>query len=263
MSPAIAGSGERFGTDLLQTGRPDGAGGNVGLGLLEQKRTDGVWHTFDIDHRKPDYFGKISTEQLVPFATPTLEGNPPWNIVLRANGESEHWYRVIVNEETGDVAYILKTDPEWLKTTFEYWLNGSSILRPLGSFLPLLDTPNGKVIPATEGMIFDQLYFLKLDKPDGEWAYVETPENPIVHKGWIRWRNGREFLVDCYFSIKTLGRSGCWGCGCYKQVAPMGLVGMLALACYKQGAPTEQGGVFDAVFARRFEGLMIWGNLVF
>jgi hypothetical protein len=174
--------------------------------LTLYKDDSSVWLKFDLESKNPGYFGRTNNASFVPFATPGLEGSPPSRIVLRVTGESEHWYRVIVNEDSGAVAYVLKGDPEWSKSTFEYWLKGWHLRPPL-DHPPLLDAPNGKVIPESEPIHFEQVAFLKLDKPDGEWAFVERTVDSKTYRGWLRWRDGRKFLVDCYFAYKTLPKS--------------------------------------------------------
>lgn len=161
-----------------------------------------VWLTFDLDHKHIGYFGKVTSVDFVPFATPGLLPTPPNRLVLRISGESENWYKVVVNEDTGTVGYIFKGDPDWWKTTFEYYLKGKKTFSPAKDFAPLLDAPNGKIIPESEFIRFERLEFIRLDKPDGEWAYVERVVDGKPYKGWIRWRDGRKFLVDCYFSLK-------------------------------------------------------------
>ncbi len=92
---------------------------------------------------------------------------------------------------------------------------------------------------------------------------------------WGCWRRG------FYKQDAPMGLVGIFGLECYKQVAPMGLVGMLGLRLLQTGRPDGAGGNClrwlatnrlllrsKAVFLMRclqgeFEGLMIWGNLVF
>jgi hypothetical protein len=62
----------------------------------------------------------------------------------------------------------------------------------------LRDKPNGKVIEKSGDFEIDTVYFLKAD---GDWAYVRIGTvQPKIMKGWMRWRNGREFLVGCVFN---------------------------------------------------------------
>src|SRR5260221_5435625 len=84
--------------------------------LSLDKEDSSVWLTFDLDFRNDLYFQR--KKDFIPFATPGLEWTSPSHLVLRISGESKHWYRVIVNEDNGTVAYVLKSDPEWWKSTF-------------------------------------------------------------------------------------------------------------------------------------------------
>jgi hypothetical protein len=157
-----------------------------------------LWRTLDVDWRSELYFGNFSKE-IVPFATPELAGEPPRNFVMRVVAESPHWWRVIVNEDARAAGYVRKDDPDWFRTSFEYWLKGWRI-RLVGN-PPLLDQPDGKVaVESHVTMLFGPLEVIKLDKPDGEWIYVRSvDENGKEYFGWIRWREGRKFLVDSYF----------------------------------------------------------------
>lgn len=197
----------------LTLGRQNGSGCYTVPAVEFQSRTritlysadSKVWHTLDLNLKSDIYFGKLPKEEFVPFSTPGLKSVPPMSLVLRINGESDHWYRVIVNEDSGSVAYVLKLDPDWTKTTYDYWLRGRKALFLTAEQPPLLDAPNGKAIPESEFIKFDKVEYLRLDKPDGEWAFVEGWVNLKSYRGWLRWRDGRKFLVDCYFALKDPG----------------------------------------------------------
>ena len=158
-----------------------------------------VWYGFSIDWQKPDFFKKKPKKDFLPVATSIREYFD--FVVLRMTGESKHWYEVEVNEQTRDVKYILKSDPAWAKSNWEYWLfKGTG--RPYSNYLlvdgkreMLRDKPDGKIIEKPGDFDVDKLYFVKAD---GDWAYVKMPGNSL--RGWIRWRNGREFLVGCIFN---------------------------------------------------------------
>lgn len=162
-----------------------------------------VWRTFTVNnHRDEKYFGRYSKEFL-PFATPGAEWEPPTEFILRVSGESKNWYRVVVNEVTGDERYVLKNDPNWWETTYDYWLSALPNLKPLkGKPLgPLYARPGGDIITDTEQMAFSSIIFRKLDKPAGEWILLDARGNDGKnHSGWLRWRNGREFLIWTHYS---------------------------------------------------------------
>lgn len=161
-----------------------------------------AWRVLDVNRRGDFYFGKYR-DDIVPFATPGISSAPAMTFVMRVVSESPHWLRVIVNEDSGKVAYVRKDDPDWFRTTFEYWLKGWNIVLTAEQ-APLLEQPNGKVIPASESIKFGHAEFIKLDKPDGEWAYVRALKDGKEYYGWVRWRDGRKFFVDCYFATKRV-----------------------------------------------------------
>lgn len=203
-------------TDILVPWRYGGCGGLLyyrceigmpqaifeGSHVLALYNRDGsIWRVYDTSRKAPNFYAKAG--ELVPIANISVDSGP----VLRIKGESEHWYQVIVNEDTGTVAYALKVpfDPEnvgmWAKTTFEYWLRGRRYIKRQPELSPLLDAPSGKPI-ATDEERFWQVEFIKLDRPDGEWAYVRANDEVA---GWIRLREGRKFFVVTPFSIELLG----------------------------------------------------------
>ena len=158
-----------------------------------------AWSTFDLNPKNPLFFNKH--RDLIPFATPGFDTGNTFSVWLRVTGESDHWYRVIANEDLGSVAYALKTDSAWTKSSFEYWFNGfRNIVLPKDNPPDLLDAPNGKPVPEARSARFKVVSFVKLDRPDGEWAFVEGKGPANNQRGWIRWREGRKFLVGCVFS---------------------------------------------------------------
>ncbi len=169
------------------------------LTTLSVSDLDGkLWLPLSLDPKSPAYFGK--SEKIVPFAAPGMRPVPPQMIVLRIAQESEHWYEVIINEDTGERGYVLKSDPEWLRSTFQYWLWGHQVLRRKAAVFQIYDAPNGKICEELENEAVD---FIRLDHPGGEWALVRWQSSSTPSEGWVRWRDGRRFLVDCVLDYKT------------------------------------------------------------
>jgi len=168
--------------------------------LTLYKEDASVWFTFDLNPKGQLYFAQ--KRNFVPFATPGIHTGPPLSVCLRITGESDHWYQVVVNEDSGLIAFVLKSDPEWSRSSFEYWFKGFKVISLSKNHAPLLDSPDGKPVSETEFMHFEAVNFIKLDRPDGEWMYVESRDidvNPRPYRGWLRWRDGRKFLVGCVF----------------------------------------------------------------
>jgi hypothetical protein len=160
---------------------------------------ESIWYGFSLNCFNPAYFRKKPKQDFLPLATGFSEFDD--YVVLRMTGESKHWYEVEVNEQTRAVKYVLKSDPTWAKTTWDYWLfkgNGGQYADYflVGSEREMLrDKPNGKVIERPGDFDVNRVDFLKAD---GEWAYVRIYQSSF--KGWLRWRKGREFLVGCAFN---------------------------------------------------------------
>ena len=121
-----------------------------------------VWYSFSLGEESPNYFVKYRQiinkpefiryrkEGFSPLGTPGVWF--PGAVVLRMVGESPHWYKVEVNEETRDVRYILKSDSLWVKKSWDYWLFRGNEVSGSNYFLAdkeralLRDKPDGKVI---------------------------------------------------------------------------------------------------------------------
>jgi hypothetical protein len=164
-----------------------------------------LWYVYSNHHYDPDFYKKNKTINFLPFAG---YGDFGRNALLRMVGESKHWYKVEVNEQSQATKFILKSDPNWEKTTWDLWL------AKIGQFTidendktAIYDKPNGNVIGQADntGMRYFR-YFGKLSKRDGDWLYVQVSKDgyscyPVEAKsekcypGWIRWREDRKFLV--------------------------------------------------------------------
>lgn len=166
-----------------------------------------VWYRFSLTFENPAYFLKNSKIDFLPFSTDrgfvsmgSEVGNgsvPPQAVILRLVGESPHWYKVEVSEETRDTKFVLKNDPLWSKTSWSYWLYESDTLYVDSKKSQLRDKSNGKIIEESAGLDFKKVTFLKAD---GDWANVEAKHNQKIYRGWIQWREGRNILVGCVFN---------------------------------------------------------------
>jgi hypothetical protein len=100
---------------------------------------------------RPGYI--LGTNRKKDFGPLTIyEHNDPVNVVLRLVAVSDHWYEVEVNERTRQTKYILKSDPLWVKTKWDFWLANVAVIHPGPDDAPLLDKPDGKVIEASESI---------------------------------------------------------------------------------------------------------------
>ena len=144
-----------------------------------------IWLRFSLHAKKIDLI-REKPNDFVPFA---IDGTV---VFLRMVGDSKNWYEVEVNENTRAVKFILKSDPVWAKTTWDYWLHVSISLEVDSARSPLLDKPNGKIIEVSANIPFTRVGFIKAE---GDWAYVSMYSNQKEYYGWIRWRKGRDILV--------------------------------------------------------------------
>lgn len=168
-----------------------------------------IWYGFSLEPFDSGYFRKNPRPDFSPLVKGKRETDEV--VVLRMTGESKHWYEVEVNEQTRAVKYVLKSDPSWTKTTWDYWLYKGTQYS-IGNFFTvgsdremLRDRPNGKVIEKPGDFEVDRLFFLKME---GDWAYMQMPSAENRFRGWMRWRKGREFLVGCVFNNFTVPERG-------------------------------------------------------
>lgn len=71
------------------------------------------------------------------------------------------------------------------------------------SNVKFLDAINGNPIPEFDGQTGLEL---SVDIIEGDWAKVILRRDDKLHYGWVRWRDGRNFLVK--FSLGTELYSG-------------------------------------------------------
>jgi len=146
------------------------------------------WRRFSLTD-EPDYF--VDVKDLIPVGS--YRDPSPTIILLRLVAESEHWYKVEINEKTRETKYALKTDPLWAKTRWYTWLNNSYYLVPDYNANKLRKKPDGDVIDNYAEVGCKGLRFLE---QDGDWIKGECKLSEDRHYvGWIRWRMGRDILV--------------------------------------------------------------------
>jgi hypothetical protein len=151
-----------------------------------------VWFSFDLNPESPQYFRKQSNTELLPLSPPV--GDPAPEVVLRMVAESPSWYEVEVNKGTGQTKFIMKSDPLWARTTWDFWLGRSQALIPGPASGPMLDAPDGKIIQRSADIKFERVRF---SKRDGDWALVWWRIDNEEYRGWIRWRLNNEIVVGC------------------------------------------------------------------
>ena len=153
-----------------------------------------IWYHLSLDTNKPEHFLKNKEEDFLPFSTDFGDEG----ITLRMVAESPNWYKVEVNEATQATKFILKSDPLWIKVSWNYFLASIRVLSFDGDNKPqLYDKPNGKVVEESSDIKFSDLDFRY--KIEGEWAFVEGYIPPKHYSGWVRWSKGREMLFESKF----------------------------------------------------------------
>ena len=163
-----------------------------------------VWKWFEMNWSDPNYSAVDASDDIVPFATDAVgpTDHCPNGVMLRLVRESESWYEVEINENTRETRYALRSDPDWRMTEWGPWLAMSFRLKLSRNHPPLLDAPNGKVIPDSADIRFETAKFVRFE---GDWVMIDAPAKPgmwesDIRRGWIRWRKGRQILVGCIFN---------------------------------------------------------------
>jgi hypothetical protein len=157
-----------------------------------------VWYSYK-DRMTPMGPDRHYREDFWPFAG---EGDFGKMGILKMFAESDHWYKVEVNAKTHATKFILKSDPNWEKTSWDFWLAKTQVFGvPEGDKTEIRDKPNGKVI-ALAPEITSLRY---LAKRDGDWMYVDVSITGRYwgtgmqgYGGWVRWREGQDMLLRSY-----------------------------------------------------------------
>ncbi len=161
-----------------------------------------LWYVYSNQSSEPDYYRRNKTMDFLPFAG---VGDYGRDAILRMVGESDHWYKVEVNENTQTTKFILKSDSRWEKTTWDFWLARIAYFAvDENGKTQTYDKPNGNIIGQSLDSKIKLLRYL--GKRDGDWAYFQVQITgqfcyPVESKseqcypGWIRWRKDRDFLV--------------------------------------------------------------------
>jgi len=177
--------------------------------MLKLYNGDGtIWYSFSVLHGSdgapPDFVERNADFR--PLA-PTPRADNLGSVVLRLVAESPHWYRVEVNEQTRATKFILKSDPNWVKTSWGFLFNWSRRIYIDQDRVKLRDKPDGEIINEYAAFHYDALIFRKIE---GDWLYVEGVRNfftPNLYYGWIRWRKGRDILVGSLLNHNKIPES--------------------------------------------------------
>lgn len=129
---------------------------------------------------------------------------------FRLTGRSREWLRVIVHEARVPPAegFLRSADPLFKVVTWEQWVLAHFNIRFDDKANPVRQSPDGPAIYAD----ISEEPLIKPDEVEGDWLKIRwtehEPDEPsaieIARKypanaGWIRWRNGRQILIEEYY----------------------------------------------------------------
>ncbi|UZR97521.1 hypothetical protein [Chondrinema litorale] len=121
-----------------------------------------------------------------------------YSFVFRCISDSNDWFEVLVNQDSGQTYWIKKQDILIFNTWEEYLKSMFSIARLSTEKQSIWESPsfNSQEIEY-EGEDCFQVKSMK-----GEWIEIYTPshciDKNIIKKGWIRWRDNNKILVEYY-----------------------------------------------------------------
>ncbi len=169
--------------------------GEKAYAILELYNNDGsLWQEFD-RHPSSAHRGSLKQDGFLPFANIPAEWGSP---VMRVVAYSDHWFKVEVNETTRAIKFAPRFGEMWRTISWEYFIDGNyGSFKIDGKRTKLLDSIGGKPIPEFDHGEELELYTFRID---GDWIELQPKfDNPKEVKGWVRWRDGRKFLVGIGF----------------------------------------------------------------
>lgn len=156
-----------------------------------------VWYQFSIFRNNPLSFDTNEKKGFKPFSL--ILQPREYDYYLRLVNESKHWYEVEINEDTRETKFIRKSDIFINKTDFvsRRGVGINAMVKVDNRETSLLDKPDGNKI---NDFIPSEINDYFVWEVDGDWIKIALSNGlPLSQRpnGWVRWRNGRKFLVGC------------------------------------------------------------------
>ncbi|MBX3295578.1 MAG: hypothetical protein KF762_07690 [Acidobacteria bacterium] len=162
-------------------------------------RNGKIWNEISRNPQNPKHPSLAKKEGFKPVGMFLGE----WGrVVLRLVAVSEHWYEVEVNYKTRETIYAPRFGEMWRAVSWCLVLQKHEMIvdNPEVKFLDAID---GKPVAEFDGQSELEL---SVDVIEGDWARVMLRRDEKLLYGWVRWRDGRKFLVK--FSLGTELYSG-------------------------------------------------------
>ncbi len=153
--------------------------------LLRLYNDDGtLWYEFGLTSQDPENYWDNPKPGFEPMGSTGL--------VLRLVGIADHWYKVEINDKSGETKFILRSDEAWIKISWDYYWR-SNIRTEIDLVkTPVFDGPAGKPLLN----ITETTYFFVETR--GDWAKLKAYHDPLTpYFVWVKWREGREIKVAC------------------------------------------------------------------
>lgn len=162
-------------------------GDNISKSLYLYNEDGTLWLTASFEGLNKGKLAKI-----FPFALSI----DTYLLVFKCVGVSRGYYKIIVNEQTGERKYIKTAD-----TSFKFKKWGDHILDCFSvGFNPLTNPIKANPTDKSKSLSFDKDEFYMPVKTDKEWLQVRWGEEGQWKYGWVKWRKGSVLLLELFYT---------------------------------------------------------------
>ena len=141
-----------------------------------------IWYEFSNEQSHPLFMANTrKPSELKLF-------NPLWLVIFRLKAVSEHWYEVVINEETQETRYTLISNPVLGRVGFDRYLMPGPIVFDKEKN-PFRDAPDGKI----KDVVYRDNDQYLIDYIQKEWLLAHSSKTGET--GWIRWKKDRDILI--------------------------------------------------------------------
>jgi hypothetical protein len=156
-----------------------------------------LWYEFTFYYEDKDGKFEYENSEFRVFAF-----HPDYHVLaLKLVSEDSNRYQVIVNEETGLIKYVKKTDKNLKFETLEEYVLSMFAVGFNEKENPIIESPKGKT-KKTITYKKDNVFFFPIEIK-GEWLKIkwdikDNPNKYVSDFGWIRWRNKDKLLIELF-----------------------------------------------------------------
>jgi len=122
------------------------------------------------------------------------------SLVFRCTEIRNNWYKIIVNNQSGQIFWIQKKDQFKFETWETFLKEMFSIYRTDGQ--KIRKSP----LQTSDEIIYNGEDCFKVKSMKGDWIEISTTDsceeekNNIIKSGWIKWRNENTLLINYFIT---------------------------------------------------------------